>query len=190
MRHRIVLRVMLIAGALTGLSACSETPTKPNAVDHLTAHMNREVASVTSSAPNALIKSVRQATARFHSTTQATKAGYVGDANCVRHPSLGAMGYHWVNRSLIDPVFDPKSPEVVLYEPGPNGKRTLVALEYIVIDVGQARPSFGGQLFDVGGVPPLTTPTYTPHWSLHVWLYRDNPSGMFTKFNPAVSCTP
>ena len=29
---------------------------------------------------------------------------------------------------------------------------------------------------------------FEPHYDLHVWLYRDNPSGMFAQFNPNVSC--
>jgi hypothetical protein len=43
----------------------------------------------------------------------------------------------------------------------------LVAVEYIVIDVGQPAPT---------------------HWSLHVWLWKDNPNGLFAAFNPDVSC--
>jgi hypothetical protein len=27
-----------------------------------------------------------------------------------------------------------------------------------------------------------------PHFDRHVWLYRDNPHGLFALFNPAVSC--
>ena len=130
-----------------------------------------------------LLQAVKQATARRHSTTQAMAAGYVPDAHCVAHPTLGGMGYHWVNPALVDPAFDPLQPEVLLYEDGPNGQRKLVAVEYIVIDVGQPRPSFAGELFTVGG-----TPVPAAHWSLHVWLYRDNPAGMFTAFNPDVSC--
>ena len=56
-------------------------------------------------------------------------------------------------------------------------------VEYIVIDVGQPAPTFGGQPFDVGG-----TPVPVPHWSLHVWLHKDNPAGLFKPFNPTVSC--
>jgi hypothetical protein len=26
------------------------------------------------------------------------------------------------------------------------------------------------------------------HYDLHVWLYADNPSGMFTPYNPALEC--
>lgn len=93
------------------------------------------------------------------------------------------MGEHWVNPSLVDPVFDPLQPESLLYEPGADGKHTLVGLEYIVIDVGQDRPSFGGRPFDVGGAP-----IPAPHWTLHLWLWRDNPSGLFAPFNPDVTC--
>ena len=141
-------------------------------------------ASVNSMAAESdLLKSVRNATAKFHSTTQAVNAGYVPDEHCVSAPGLGGMGYHWANPSLVDPAFDPLKPEVVLYAKGPGGNLRLVALEYVVINVGQPRPSFGDQLFDIGG-----TPVPVPHWSLHVWLYETNPSGIFVPFNPNVSC--
>jgi len=130
-----------------------------------------------------LIRSVRAATSRFHSTTQAIMAGYEVDDHCVSVPGLGGMGYHWANQTLVDPVFDPLKPEVVLYARGSDGELRLVALEYIVINVGQPRPSFGDQLFDIGG-----TPVPVSHWSLHVWLYENNPSGMFIPFNPNISC--
>lgn len=130
-----------------------------------------------------LLKAVRNATAKYHSTTAAINAGYQPDNHCVSVPGLGGMGYHWVNPSLVDPVFDPLKPEVVLYATGPGGNLRLVALEYIVINVGQPAPMFGNQPFDVGG-----TPIPVPHWSLHVWLYENNPAGMFTPFNPNISC--
>ena len=90
------------------------------------------------------------------------------------------MGFHWVNQALVDPVFQPGKAEALLYDM--QGK--LVAVEYIVIDVRQPRPSFNGQLFDIGG-----TPVPVPHYSLHAWLHLENPSGMFTPFNPNVSCS-
>jgi hypothetical protein len=130
-----------------------------------------------------LLKSVRNATSRFHSTTQAIKAGHLPDNHCVSVPGLGGMGYHWVNPNLVDDVFDPLKPEAILYAPGPGGNLRLVGLEYIVIKAGQSWPAFGDQPFDDGG-----TPIEAPHWSLHVWLYEDNPSGLFKPFNPNVSC--
>lgn len=134
--------------------------------------------------PNAeLLQRVKRATSRFHSTVQAIRAGYEPDDHCVSVPGLGGMGYHWLNPSLVDPVFDPEKPEVVLYARGPGNNLRLVALEYIVVNVGQPAPMFGNQPFNVGG-----TPLPVPHWSLHVWLYEHNPSGMFTPFNPNVTC--
>jgi hypothetical protein len=129
------------------------------------------------------VKALHAATARYHSTTQALKAGYTPDPVCVAVPGLGGMGFHWVNGAQVDPFFDPLRPEVVLYEPDAQGKLTLVAVEFIVINVGQPAPTFGGHPFDVGG-----TPVPVPHWSLHVWVHRDNPTGIHSPFNPAVSC--
>lgn len=129
-----------------------------------------------------LLRSVRQATARFNSTNQALEAGYLQTSHCVSSPA-GGMGYHWVNPSLIDPVFNPLEPEVVLYATGPGGNLKLVAVEYLVMDVGQPRPSFDGHLFDIGGAP-----IPAPHWTLHVWVYEYNPAGTFAKFNPNVTC--
>jgi hypothetical protein len=128
------------------------------------------------------LKAVRQATTRFNSTVQAVKAGYQPSNHCVASPA-GGMGYHWVNGPLVDDVFDPLQPEALLYARGPGGNLRLVGVEYIVIDVGQDRPSFDGHPFDVGG-----TPIENDHWSLHVWLYEHNPNGMFVPFNPAVTC--
>ena len=136
-----------------------------------------------STSQSQLLLSVLRANARFHSTAQAIKAGYEPDEHCVSAPGLGGMGFHWVNPSLVDPVFDPLKPEAILYATGPGGNLRLIAVEYIVINVGQPAPMFGDQPFDVGG-----TPVPVPHWSLHVWLYENNPSGIFAPFNPNISC--
>ncbi|PKD44279.1 hypothetical protein CWD77_02080 [Rhodohalobacter barkolensis] len=129
-----------------------------------------------------VLKAVKQATSRFNSTTQATKAGYVNLEECISSES-GGMGYHWLNEDWVDPVFDPLQPEAVVYEADKNGNMKLVAVEYIVIDIGQDHPHFGDYPLDVGG-----TPVPVDHYSLHVWLYKDNPNGIFTPFNPNVSC--
>jgi hypothetical protein len=109
---------------------------------------------------------------------QAIRAGYEPADHCGPE-----MGYHWVNPSLMDPEFDLLRPEVLLYAPDERGRLELVAVEYVVIDVGQPHPHFGDHAFDVGG-----TPVPVDHWSLHVWLYADNPDGVFEPFNPEISC--
>lgn len=158
-------------------SSCdSSQGTQPMDTDH-----SHHTATAPSSVryDSELAGAVRNATARFHSQTQSTKAGYAVASPCVAHPSAGGMGFHWVNGGLVDPTFDALKPEAVLY--GPDGK--LIAVEYIVVNIGQTAPTFGGHAFDVGGAPlPVA------HWTLHVWLFEDNESGIFSPFNPAVVC--
>jgi hypothetical protein len=179
MRTAIAFRSSAAAiGALLLTAACDTQPLPPAEEGPA---FNRSGNAVT--AKDDLLKAVRQATSRFNSTQQAIRSGYVPDDHCVAHPTLGGMGYHWANPALVDPVFDPLAPEVILYAEGPGGNLRMVAVEYVVIDVGQDRPSFNGHLFDVGG-----TPIPVPHWSLHVWLYETNPSGMFVPFNPSIQC--
>ena len=166
---------------LVWLAACDGDP---QAVGHAHDHTAVSFSRVGAGPLEALAKQVRQATTRFSSTTQAAAAGYASASPCVALAGLGGMGVHWVNGGLVDPVFEPLQPEAVLYAPKRNGELELVGLEYIVIDVGQTPPSFDGQPFDVGGAPPPV-----PHWSLHVWVHRENPAGLFAPFNPAVVCT-
>lgn len=161
-------------------TACGEAPSE---VSHQTVHSRVQQSSAAASA--GALKALHAATARFHSTAQATKAGYMEDSPCIAAPGLGTMGFHWVNQGLVDPVFEPLRPEAVLYAPDRHGTLKLVAVEYIVINTGQPAPVFDGQPFDVGG-----TPVPVAHWSLHVWVHEENPSGIFTPFNPAISCTP
>ncbi|MEZ4587141.1 MAG: hypothetical protein R2909_12130 [Gemmatimonadales bacterium] len=171
----------ILALTLAAATGCQEN-TGPLPEDHANLHPTVERVGV-GRFDGALAREVRQATARFSSTTQASRAGYAVASECVASPA-GGMGFHWLKTELVDPVFDPLRPEAVLYEPrGKRGELTLVAVEYIVVDVGQPRPTFAGQPFDVGG-----TPLPVPHWSLHVWLFRENPSGMFAPFNPRVTC--
>jgi hypothetical protein len=185
-----ISRTVLLAASLLFLStSCTKELTSEVAEDSLSsqnlinADKTAASAAAKKSADAQLLKDVKKATSRFHSTTQAIKAGYVPDNFCVSVPGLGGMGFHWVNPNLMDGIFDPLKPEAVLYAPGPDGNLRLVAVEYVVLKTGQAAPTFGSQPFDVDGVPGLP-----PHWSLHVWLYEDNPSGMFMPFNPNVRC--
>ena len=30
--------------------------------------------------------------------------------------------------------------------------------------------------------------SFEPHYELHFWLYRENPHGMFSPFNPRATC--
>lgn len=151
------------------------------------------IASAAASPPDEL-QAAKAATARYHSFEEAQAAGYtIAGAPCVAAPGLGAMGIHAVNPSLIgDPAINPTQPEVLLYLPKANGKLELTGVEYFKVDADQNvatdddRPSLFGQPFD--GPMPGHDPTMPIHYDLHVWLWANNPAGLFAPFNPNLSC--
>ena len=123
--------------------------------------------------------------------------GLLLDANgiaCIDMPGMGAMGVHYANGGLVgDGQIQASTPEAVVYEPDSNGRPHLVALEYVVFKAAwdsqhDSAPSLFGQKFATSpegnrfGLPAF--------YSLHVWLYKHNPDGMFAMWNPKVTCTP
>ena len=134
---------------------------------------------------------VRAATARFDSIGQATKSGYGPFYECTEQPGVGTMGQHYVNGDLVgDPSVDPLHPEALVYEPRPGGGYRLVALEYVVIaatlPAGAPAPTVLGQ--------PMTFVAEGNRYGLpdfyqrHVWLYDSNPLGLYSDWNPDVTC--
>jgi len=148
------------------------------------------VASATRDSDGALLTDVRAATARYHSPAQAEEAGYVQASPCEIDPDgAGGMGYHYVNPTLLeDPEIDPLRPEILLYAPRSNGTLELVGVEYLTFDADGRfdTPSFGSVAFD--GPMPGHGGDMPVHYDLHVWLYEDNPSGMYATWNPDVTC--
>ena len=55
-----------------------------------------------------------------------------------------------------------------------------------------APPTFHGVKWDTMADDPKTTideaHMFEPHFDRHVWLYRENPNGVFAQFNPKVTC--
>ena len=134
-------------------------------------------------AESPLADQVKSANQRFADVAVATSEGYA-PIPCVSGIDGGAMGIHYVNQKLLDdPAVDIAKPEAVLYEPSPDGKLTLVAVEYIT-EKGPA--TLGGQLFSFTNAPNrYGLPAF---YELHVWAWRDNPTGVFSDMNPTVSC--
>ena len=137
------------------------------------------------------VRDVRRATHAFQDVTAAIAAGYVSTRSCVSGPSEGAMGVHFVNEAFIaDGVLDVQRPEVLVYEPD-NGRLRLVAIEFFVEaeqwdGANGGPPVLGGQHFHYVGAPNrLRNPAY---YELHVWAWKRNPNGIFSDWNPAVSC--
>ncbi|HEX5077310.1 MAG TPA: hypothetical protein VFW03_29125 [Gemmatimonadaceae bacterium] len=135
---------------------------------------------------------LRSVTARFHSLDVAKQAGYLTQITpCWAHHSAGGMGYHFGNTNLFDATVDLLNPETVIYEPQAGGHMRLVGMEYIVPLDKWAEA--GHDLNDANDVPQLLGQRFTRHsflpiFKLHIWLWRDNPSGRFADWNPKVSC--
>ena len=124
----------------------------------------------------------------------------------------GAMGVHYFRPDLLgvtappNPRVDGTStytdfnlPAVLIYEPQADGSMQLVAVENLVFKVSWAAagntspPTFHGRPYDSMEDDPATADideahNFMPHYDRHVWVYRENPNGVFTSFNPAVTC--
>ena len=88
-------------------------------------------------------------------------------------------------------------PSILIYEPQADGSLELVAVENLVFVQAweaaghTARPSFHGVPYDRMADDPTTEADeahlFAPHYDRHVWLYRENPNGVFAQYNPRLS---
>jgi len=134
-----------------------------------------------------MVTEVRAATARFRDIDSAVAAGYPREVARCYVDSMGAMGYHHVNRALADSTLDVWHPEILLYERGDDGAYRLTAVEYIVpyriwAANSDSIPTVHGQRLH--HVDEVNT------WGLHVWAWKRNPAGLFANWNPDVHCPP
>jgi hypothetical protein len=100
------------------------------------------------------------------------------------------MGIHFLNPQLIGPVPDPMRPAILLYEPDGDKLRLVGAEWFIPLATGvKERPVIFGKPFDgpMEGHEPLL-PKALHHYDLHVWLWKENPAGLFSPTNPRVTC--
>jgi hypothetical protein len=137
------------------------------------------------------LAAVREALRRFEDPVVAVREGYFSTLGCVSYRS-GGMGVHFLNPALIGPTLDPMRPQILVYEPVDRSRRLrLVAAEWFVpLATGVTqRPVLFGRPFDgpMEGHEPLM-PRELHHYDLHVWLFKDNPDGMFNATNRNVSC--
>jgi len=139
-----------------------------------------------------LVRAVRESTRRFRNVDQAKAEGYLLMFGCVSGPDDGAMGLHYVNLSLVgDGVLDPARPEIVIYEPTPNGGRRLIGADFLVFAEtwhasNTATPQIMGQLMHLIESPNrYGLPAF---YTLHVWAWKPNPTGAFVNWHADVSC--
>jgi hypothetical protein len=139
-----------------------------------------------------LVKVVRESTERFRDVRVAEAEGYQLLFGCVSGADYGAMGLHYVNLSLVgDGELDATRPEIVIYEPQPDGRLRLIGADYLVFAdawdaTHPATPQLMGQLLHLFESPNRFG--LPPFYTLHVWAWKDNPNGTFVNWHPQVSC--
>ena len=140
-----------------------------------------------------------RATAKYRNLLVAKRAGYglLKDKKgiaCIAMdsmPGMGAMGVHYAKSSLVgDGKLDVTTPEALVYSPE-GGKLRLAAVEYVVLkSAWKARHSSAPVLFGrrFNFTPAGNRFGLPAYYSLHVWLFKRNPTGKFSMWNPEVHC--
>ena len=162
MMHRLRYTTTIFTLALGALawSACDDDPAEP--------------------AVNGELDDVRAATTQFASLDAALDAGYV-DIDVV----MQNMGHHFLRESLLDAEFQVEAPEILVYAPDAGGTMRLVAVEYAV-PLAQSENAPAGF---TGSDDEWDRNETFQLWTLHAWVHRDNPDGVFAAHNPSVVLT-
>jgi hypothetical protein len=124
------------------MSVCPGGALAQNGHPHATTTQPQQLTS----AQGALLKIVRDNTERFKDVSVAEAEGYSLLFGCVSGPDAGAMGLHYVNLSLVAAgVVDATRPQIVIYEPMPDGHLQLIGADFLVLasDWDKAHPGQG-----------------------------------------------
>ncbi|MEW5916042.1 MAG: hypothetical protein AB1762_06540 [Gemmatimonadota bacterium] len=173
-----------VAGALMSilLSACAEDPNVGPAA-HGAEH-STDITLAQRDGIEDLLPVVKRLTQPYQDLNTAIAAGYNASLTpCMENPPLGGMGYHYGNPALIDGVVQALKPEILVYEPLQNGQLQLVAVEYVVPYTAWTKPNppaIAGVAFHKNDAFQL--------WVMHAWVWKRNPSGTLSDWNPTVSC--
>ena len=174
---QLLKQSLAIAAAVALLACTDEVPVAPRPFGPI----KPQLATLPATQTDGMITTLQQVTARYHDLNVAFDDGFELLHPCENRPGEGPVGIVYFNRArLMDGIVDPNSPDALIYEPGSNGRPRLVGVEFAVVDVGQEPPKFLGATFqreEEFGV-----------FALHVWVWRNNPEGLFAETNPRVSC--
>ena len=177
--------------------ACSRqgAPTSPSAVGLHSEAGHGHHGGASNASPNvaADLAPVRALTAKYHDISAALADGYqLGFrgvvTGCISNPAFGAMGYHYFHwGKMDDPAIVEGDPEVLVYHTADDGSLVLGAVEWVVHKPlweqagNTAAPVVYGQTLHV--LNPVL------NWYItHAWIWKHNPSGMFSDWNPEVTC--
>ncbi|RKN11563.1 hypothetical protein D7319_06445 [Streptomyces radicis] len=158
----------LASAALTGPT--TEVAGESHAPHHTT-DAPRAVPQDTGSVETQL-KKVRAATVRYQDVRLAEADGYTLGESCI--PGLG---YHFVRQvAESQDELEITEPNSMLYVPQEDGSLKLAGVGY----VSKREAALFGE--------ELSPPSILPYYTLHAWVWEENPNGVFEHINPNISC--
>ena len=197
----------LLAAFAFVLAGCNTD--SPLQVDH-THHAGAMLSDLSQSASAQSLAALRQLTAPLHDVDAAEAAGYALFKNpltaadgCISSAADGGMGYHYTRgNNLGDDSVTLLDPEFLVYAPtnAPRqdgvARRRLAAFDYFILysakwpgpdDPTFKRPPSSHDFSTMSELPDIAfAPSRFGGWMFHIWLWENNPSGMFTNWNTAV----
>ena len=146
------------------------------------------------------LAAVRTQLDKYRDPIVAVHDGYLSSVGCIEYPKgategsmkypAGGMGVHFLNFQHVGPTLDPSKPQVLIYEPVGDSLRLVAAEWFMPAELaGSSRPTVFGKALEgpMEGHEPLMPPGFH-HYDLHVWLWKNNPEGVFSPTNPAIRC--
>jgi hypothetical protein len=171
--NRVHLKLACVAGfAALIFTACKKDNADPgqDAIDRSSTGLSAQTITE--------LRTAKSATEKYQSINAAIADGYA-DINVVQEN----MGFHLMKAALLDTVFNPATPEILVYNKQHDGSIKLVAVEYavpILLMPSKAPAGFTGNS-DVWSY----SATFNL-WLLHSWVWEYNPQGIFNATNPLV----
>lgn len=172
------MQAVLFSAAMAAALLGCQAPSAPVTTTALLADRHHaEVRRHRGPLPKDQLARVKRATARYRDVNKALADGYT-DINVV----LPNMGRHFLKTPILDAAFDVEQPELLVYSPDKKGRLQLVAVEYAVpLNLATEAPAgfrgaadswFANQQFQL--------------WTLHAWVWKENPQGVFHPTNRRV----
>jgi len=187
---RSLRRTLSLAAAAMMWAGCSGDASAPAAPDRPSAAIVPSTNSLFDNHPGenrelrAAAATMRRATAKYHDVERAKQDGFVFLHGCEIREEDKPVGTVYVNfQRLLDGVANPSSPDGLIYQPLPDGRLKLVAVEFAIPFTLWNKPE----------PPTLLGATFQREdefgvFGLHAWVWLPNPRGLFAETNPRVSC--
>lgn len=127
------------------------------------------------------LDAVREATRKYESFAAAQADGYTVQATAHRT----GMGFHYLNPNLLDQTFEASKPEILMYIEKSGGGMEFVGIEYAtpIADLGNPPPAPAGF---TGTTDEWVVNEEFSLWTLHAWIWLENPHGLFNGHNPNI----